>query len=55
MRFNARVKALGYTLPEVFKKYDVDKTGQLTQPQVSEREHSLAIHPWYKLLLLSHA
>ena len=33
-RFVDRVAASGSTLPEVFNKYDVDKSGQLTQTQV---------------------
>lgn len=33
-RFTDRVAALGFTLQEVFRKYDSDKSGQLTQKQV---------------------
>ena len=33
-RFTERVAALGYTLPDVFQKHDIDKSGQLTQNQV---------------------
>ena len=33
-RFTDRVATLGYTLPDIFAKHDVDKSGQLTQNQV---------------------
>ena len=36
-RFTDRVAALGYTLPDVFAKHDIDKSGQLTQNQVRRR------------------
>ena len=33
-RFTSRVAELGYTLPDVYRKYDTDQSGQLKQTQV---------------------
>ncbi len=35
-RFTSRVAAMGLTLQDVFRRYDVDKKGELTPAQVTD-------------------